>query len=298
MNAASSPARRAATSCDSSSACTRANVTPGAPAGLPAKAEGSRRENENADLRPDQRRGPERGPRVRARRRRHGSRRSARFADRRARDRQAAPAVAELDRAQRRRRAAARRQRRQRRAVAVRGRARTGSSWSRRVASGGSARRRASPSTATSSTCSTTATPNITGFRIADGRLAALEGSTRPLSRPDADPAQIAFSPDGRTLVVTERGTDSISDFAVDDAAYAASRPTIPSVGQDAVRLRLRADGALSSPRPSAAPSARRRRPRTRSTEPGSSRRSAARSPTRAARSAGRRSRTTAASPT
>ena len=38
-----------------------------------------------------------------------------------------------------------------------------------------------------------------------------IDGSTRPLSRPDADPAQVAFSPDGRTLVVTERGTDGIT---------------------------------------------------------------------------------------
>ena len=40
-------------------------------------------------------------------------------------------------------------------------------------------------------------TPNIAGFRLADGRLVELEGSTRPLSADDADPAQIAFSLDG-----------------------------------------------------------------------------------------------------
>ena len=51
-------------------------------------------------------------------------------------------------------------------------------------------------------------TPNIAGFRIEDGRLVELEGSARPLSADDADPAQVAFSLDGRTLVVTERGTD------------------------------------------------------------------------------------------
>jgi 6-phosphogluconolactonase len=54
-------------------------------------------------------------------------------------------------------------------------------------------------------------TPNIAGFRIDDGQLVELDGSTRPLSAADADPAQVSFSVDGRTLVVTERGTDSIS---------------------------------------------------------------------------------------
>src|SRR5690242_15563139 len=56
-------------------------------------------------------------------------------------------------------------------------------------------------------------TPNIAGFRIDDGRLVELQGSERPLSADDADPAQIAFSRDGRTLAVTERGTDSISTY-------------------------------------------------------------------------------------
>ena len=73
--------------------------------------------------------------------------------------------------------------------------------------------------------------PSISGFSIADGKLRPLEGSTRPLSGGDADPAQISFSPDGRTLVVTERGTNSISAYAVDDRGYAEGPVTIPSSG-------------------------------------------------------------------
>jgi len=73
-------------------------------------------------------------------------------------------------------------------------------------------------------------TPNISGFTIADGGLVPLDGSTRMLSG-DADPAQVAFSPDGRTLVVTERGTNSISAFTVDERGYAAGPTTIPSSG-------------------------------------------------------------------
>jgi|Tabmets5t2r1_1033131.scaffolds.fasta_scaffold14863_1 6-phosphogluconolactonase len=57
---------------------------------------------------------------------------------------------------------------------------------------------------------------SLHGFRLGDGgQLAPLEGSRRQLSRPDADPAQIGFSPDGRTLVVTERATDTIGSYVV-----------------------------------------------------------------------------------
>jgi 6-phosphogluconolactonase len=73
--------------------------------------------------------------------------------------------------------------------------------------------------------------PSVVGFSFAGGKLSPLEGSARPLSAGDADPAQISFSPDGRTLVVTERGTNSISAFAVDERGYAEGPATIPSSG-------------------------------------------------------------------
>ena len=60
-------------------------------------------------------------------------------------------------------------------------------------------------------------TPNISGFTLVDGKLVALDDSTQPLSSDDADPAQASFSRDGRALVVTERGTNSISSYAIDD---------------------------------------------------------------------------------
>jgi 6-phosphogluconolactonase (cycloisomerase 2 family) len=73
--------------------------------------------------------------------------------------------------------------------------------------------------------------PNISGFTISEGELVPLEGSTRGLSDDGADPAQISFSPDGRTLVVTERGTNSISAYAVDESGRADGPMTIPSSG-------------------------------------------------------------------
>jgi 6-phosphogluconolactonase len=72
---------------------------------------------------------------------------------------------------------------------------------------------------------------SITGFRIAGDRLVPLDGSTRLLSSSEADGAQVAFSPDGRTLVVTERGTNAISSFAVEPSGYAGEAETIPSAG-------------------------------------------------------------------
>ncbi len=57
---------------------------------------------------------------------------------------------------------------------------------------------------------------SITGFTLGrDGRLRPLDGSDRPLSGSGTDPAQIAFTPHGDALVVTEKATNKIVTFAV-----------------------------------------------------------------------------------
>ncbi len=57
---------------------------------------------------------------------------------------------------------------------------------------------------------------NISGFTLdARGNLTRLPGSTRELSQEGALPAEVQFSPDGRTLVVTERNTNRIDTFRV-----------------------------------------------------------------------------------
>jgi 6-phosphogluconolactonase (cycloisomerase 2 family) len=71
----------------------------------------------------------------------------------------------------------------------------------------------------------------VQGFRIENGSLVAIEASMRPLSAPDADPAQLGFSPDGRTLVVTERGTDRIVTFAVQPDGLLGEAQAQPSSG-------------------------------------------------------------------
>jgi 6-phosphogluconolactonase len=60
-------------------------------------------------------------------------------------------------------------------------------------------------------------TPNVVGFVIEEtGRLTWVEGSTRTLpSGVMADPAQIAFNPTGKTLVVTEKATNLIVTWRV-----------------------------------------------------------------------------------
>lgn len=72
---------------------------------------------------------------------------------------------------------------------------------------------------------------NVTGFRVQDERLVPIEGSTRALSAPASDPAQVGFAPDGTTLVVTERGTDRIVTFGVRSGGTLGEPVAYPSSG-------------------------------------------------------------------
>lgn len=72
---------------------------------------------------------------------------------------------------------------------------------------------------------------NITGFTLDEGRLTPLAGSTRALSVASANPAQVGFSPDGSTLVVTERATQQLTSFPVDVQGVAGDPVFTPSSG-------------------------------------------------------------------
>ena len=74
---------------------------------------------------------------------------------------------------------------------------------------------------------------NVSGFAIADdGRLTPIAGSSRPLSAAGAGPAEIERSPDGGTLVVTERLTNRIDTYPL-AADGSVGAPTItPSAGE------------------------------------------------------------------
>lgn len=73
---------------------------------------------------------------------------------------------------------------------------------------------------------------NVAGFTLSPGGdLSPLPGSTRPLSAAGAAPAQVEFSPDGRTLVVTEKATSRIVTYAVDRQGRAGPPVAHPSAG-------------------------------------------------------------------
>jgi 6-phosphogluconolactonase len=87
--------------------------------------------------------------------------------------------------------------------------------------------------------------PNVSGFNLADGKLMALAGSARPLSGADADPAQISFTPGGGVLIATERGTNSISSYVLDQRGYAQGPTTVKSAGQTPYGFGFTKDGSL-----------------------------------------------------
>jgi 6-phosphogluconolactonase len=64
---------------------------------------------------------------------------------------------------------------------------------------------------------------NISGFTVSKrGQLTPLAGSTRPLSGSGVGPAQVSFDPEGELLVVTEKNTNLIDVYEVDDDGLAS----------------------------------------------------------------------------
>lgn len=73
---------------------------------------------------------------------------------------------------------------------------------------------------------------SITGFTLRnDGSLAPIAASTRALSGANVGPAQVAFSPDGRQLVVTEKNTSLIDVYPVSADGVAGERQSFASAG-------------------------------------------------------------------
>jgi 6-phosphogluconolactonase len=83
----------------------------------------------------------------------------------------------------------------------------------------------------------------ISGFRLVDGDLVPVDGATKPLSTPDG--AQVGFAPDGRALVVTERGGDKISAYAVGMDGMLGEARTIASLGATPYGFAISNEGTL-----------------------------------------------------
>jgi 6-phosphogluconolactonase len=70
-----------------------------------------------------------------------------------------------------------------------------------------------------------TGEPGLASFRLDAEGIEPVGGGDQTLDAGDADPAQVAFSPDGATVVITERGTDSIVTYEVSaDGTFGTSR--------------------------------------------------------------------------
>jgi 6-phosphogluconolactonase len=90
-----------------------------------------------------------------------------------------------------------------------------------------------------------TGQPGLRSFRLHAEGIAPVEGGDQALATSDADPAQVAFSPDGSMIVITERGTDSIVTYAVaPDGTFGLSQ-TIASQGPTPYGFAFTSGGAL-----------------------------------------------------
>lgn len=77
-------------------------------------------------------------------------------------------------------------------------------------------------------------TPNISGFDLdpVRGALIPLQNSARPLvGGVAAKPAEVAFTEDGEGLLVTEKGTQTIDSYTLDDQGYASQPVAHPASG-------------------------------------------------------------------
>jgi 6-phosphogluconolactonase len=91
-------------------------------------------------------------------------------------------------------------------------------------------------------------TPNVSGFTIesAKNNLVPLSGSNQNLpGGATAAPAQVSFSPEGSVLVVTEKGTDQIDTFNLDENGVAHPGTAFPFSGITPFGFEFAQDNAL-----------------------------------------------------
>jgi 6-phosphogluconolactonase len=85
---------------------------------------------------------------------------------------------------------------------------------------------------------------NVVGFRLDDGKLKQIPNSTRFLSTNNSGAGGLAFSPDGRFLVVIERLTNDIDVFSVQGDSTLSPIVVNPSAGPGAFSVSFAPNGA------------------------------------------------------
>ena len=87
---------------------------------------------------------------------------------------------------------------------------------------------------------------NIAGFRVRRGGfLRPLHDSSRPLSAAMTGPAQVGFSRDGDVLIVTERNTNRITTYELDDDGRPGPPQPMASAGATPFGFRVNRQGFL-----------------------------------------------------
>jgi 6-phosphogluconolactonase len=85
---------------------------------------------------------------------------------------------------------------------------------------------------------------NVVGFRLDNGKLKQIPNSTRFLSTNNSGAGGLAFSPDGRFLVVIERLTNDIDVFSVQGDSTLSPIVVNPSAGPGAFSVSFAPNGA------------------------------------------------------
>jgi 6-phosphogluconolactonase len=85
---------------------------------------------------------------------------------------------------------------------------------------------------------------NVVGFRLDNGKLMQIPNSTRFLSTNNSGAGGLAFSPDGRFLVVIERLTNDIDVFSVQGDSTLSPIVVNPSAGPGAFSVSFAPNGA------------------------------------------------------
>ena len=90
-----------------------------------------------------------------------------------------------------------------------------------------------------------TGKPAIVGLRLTEGGLEPIAGGDVALPSPDADPAQVGFSADGSTVIVTDRAANAIFTFPIGADGSPGTANEVASSGATPYGFACTAGGTL-----------------------------------------------------